>query len=81
MSGAARTEEMKNLVENFSQDFEVMRVLTFEPRLCTKYELQTLYTLDDFYDFIEIIEAQETLKEEAHKAQQAKAAKQQNKKG
>ena len=71
---------MKNLVENFSQDFEVMRVLTFEPRLCTKHELATLYTLDDFYDFIEIIDAQETLKEEAHKAQQAKAAKQQNKK-
>jgi hypothetical protein len=80
LSGAARTEEMKKLVENFSQDFEVMRVLTFEPRLCTKHELETLYTLDDFYDFIEIIEAQETLKEEAHKAQQAKMAKQQNKK-
>ena len=81
MSGAARTEEMKNLVENFSQDFEVMRVLTFEPRLCTLQELYDVYTLDQFYDFVEIIEAQETLKEEAHKAQQAKAAKQQNKKG
>lgn len=78
MSGAARTEEMKNLVENFSQDFEVMRVLTFEPRLCTKHELATLYTLDDFYDFIEIIDAQETLKDEANKAQQQKIA-QQNK--
>lgn len=78
MSGAARTEEMKNLVENFSQDFEVMRVLTFEPRLCTKHELQTIYTLDDFYDFIEIIDAQETLKEEATKAQQQKIS-QQNK--
>ena len=81
MSGAARTEEMKNLVENFSQDFEVMRVLTFEPRLCTLQELYDVYTLDQFYDFVEIIEAQETLKEEAHKAHQAKAAKQQNKKG
>lgn len=79
MSGAARTEEMKTLVENFSQDFEVMRVLTFEPRLCTKHELQTLYTLDDFYDFIEIIDAQETLKEEANKAQQVKAQQNKNK--
>lgn len=78
MSGAARTEEMKNLVENFSQDFEVMRVLTFEPRLCTLQELYDVYTFDQFYDFVEIIEAQETLKEEANKTQQQKLA-QQNK--
>lgn len=66
---------MKRLVDTFSQDFEVMRVLTFEPKLCTKYELEHLYTLDDFYDFVEIIDAQETMKEEAHKAQQQKLAK------
>jgi len=58
-----------------------MRVLTFEPRLCTKYELEHLYTLDDFRDFVEIIDAQETLKDEANKAQQAKQQKAQNKKG
>jgi len=69
------------LTEEFSQDFEVMRVLTFEPRLCTKYELEHLYTLDDFRDFVEIIDAQETLKDEANKAQQAKQQKAQNKKG
>ncbi len=69
------------MTEEFSQDFEVMRVLTFEPRLCTKYELEHLYTLDDFRDFVEIIDAQETLKDEANKAQQAKQQKAQNKKG
>lgn len=69
------------MTEDFSQDFEVMRVLTFEPRLCTKYELEHLYTLDDFHDFVEIIDAQETLKDEATKAQQAKQQKAQNKKG
>lgn len=57
-----------------------MRVLTFEPRLCTKYELEHLYTIDDFYDFVEIIDAQETLKEEAEKAHLAKQQKQ-NRKG
>lgn len=57
-----------------------MRVLTFEPRLCTKYELEHLYTIDDFYDFVEIIDAQETLKEETEKAYLAKQQKQ-NQKG
>ena len=57
-----------------------MRVLTFEPRLCTKYELEHLYTIEDFYDFVEIIDAQETLKEEAEKAHLAKQQKQ-NQKG
>lgn len=67
---------MRKLTDEFSQSFEVMRVLTFEPRLCTKYELEHLYTLDDFYDFVEIIDAQDTLKDEATKAQQAKQQKQ-----
>lgn len=77
----AATDEIRKLTEEYSQDFEVMRVLTFEPRLCTKYELEHLYTLDDFHDFVEIIDAQETLKDEANKAQQAKQQKAQNKKG
>lgn len=67
---------MRKLTDEFSQSFEVMRVLTFEPQLCTKYELEHLYTLDDFYDFVEIIDAQDTLKDEATKAQQAKQQKQ-----
>lgn len=66
---------MTKLVENFSQDFEVMRLLTYEPRLCTKYELEHLYTIDDFYDFVEIMDAQETLKEGAQNLQKQKAAK------
>ena len=57
-----------------------MRVLTFEPKLCTKYELEHVYTIDDFYDFVEIIDAQETIKEEAEKAYLAKQQKQ-NQKG
>ena len=74
------SDEMKRLSEQFSQSFEVMRVLTFEPKLCTKYELEHVYTIDDFYDFVEIIDAQETLKEEAEKAHLAKQQKQ-NQKG
>ena len=65
---------MQRLTNEFSQDFQVMRLLTYEPRLCTKYELEHLYSIDDFYDFIEIMDAQETIKEEAQKAQQSKQA-------
>ena len=65
---------MQRLTNEFSQDFQVMRLLTYEPRLCTNYELEHLYSIDDFYDFIEIMDAQETIKEEAQKAQQSKQA-------
>ena len=40
-----------------------MRVLMYEPKLCTLHELNEVYTLDEFYDFVEMIEVQETLKE------------------
>lgn len=69
---------MNKLIEEFSQNFEVMRVLTYEPKLCTKYELEHLYTIDDFQDFLEIIEAQETLAEEAERVQKLRAAKENN---
>lgn len=42
-----------------------MTVLLFEPRLCTKYELETVYSLDDLYDFLEIIEVKSALEDEA----------------
>lgn len=54
---------MKRIVEEFSGDFEVMKLLTYEPRLCTLHELKEVYTLDDFHDLLEMIEVQETLKE------------------
>lgn len=44
-----------------------MRVLLFEPRLCTKHELDTIYSLEDFYDFLEIIEAKQAIEEEMMK--------------
>ena len=65
---------MQRLTNEFSQDFQVMRLLTYEPRLCTIYELEHLYSIDAFYDFIEIMDAQETIIEEAQKAQQSKQA-------
>lgn len=51
-----------------------MRVLMYEPRLCTLHELQTVYSLEDFYFFLEMIDAQETLKEEQIKKSKAQAS-------
>lgn len=52
---------MKRVSEEYSGSLDVMRLLMYEPRLCTLHELYTVYDLDDFYDFIEMIDARETI--------------------
>jgi len=47
-----------------------MTLLTFQPQLCTLHELQTVYSLTDFYDLLEIVDVQIELKEEARKKQE-----------
>lgn len=54
-------------MDEFSQDFLVMKVLMFEPRLCTLDELQTIYSLSDFYNFVEMIDVSTALKKELEK--------------
>lgn len=78
-SGLPSTDELKRLTNEFSQDFDVLRLLMHEPKLCTMHELQTVYTLDDFYNFLEMIDAQETLRDEADKKRQADRNKSQGK--
>lgn len=56
---------MQKLNKEFTQDFRVMELLTFEPRLCTLHELKTVYSVKDFYDFLEIMEAHKALEQEA----------------
>lgn len=48
-------------------------MLLFEPRLCTKIELDTVYSLDDFYDFMEIIEVRSALDEESRRTAKEEA--------
>jgi hypothetical protein len=60
------------LEKSFSQDFEVMTVLTAEPRLCTLHELETIYSVEHLYDFLEIIEAKSAVEEDFHKREQVK---------
>ena len=64
---------MTQIEKEFSQDLELLTVLTFEPRLCTLHELQTVYSLDDLYDFLEIIEVHSALKEEGIRKAEAQA--------
>lgn len=59
----------REISEKFSQDPRVMTLLLFEPQLCTLHELQTKYSLTDFYDLLEIVDVQRELKEEARKNQ------------
>lgn len=41
-----------------------------DPKLATKHELDTIYTIDDLYDFLETLDAFEFLAEEADKAKE-----------
>ena len=56
-------------MDTFSQDSRVMSLLLFEPRLCTLHELQTLYSLKDFYDMLEIVDVQRASKDESRRLQ------------
>jgi len=45
------------LSDEFSQDSDVLRILTAELKLASLIELQTVYSVEDLYDMIEILEA------------------------
>lgn len=49
-----------------------MTLLLFQPSLCTLHELQTTYSVEDFYDMLEIVDVQRALQEEARKQQDNK---------
>lgn len=67
---------MQRLSKEFTQDFRVMELLTFEPQLCTLHELKTVYSTKDFYDFLEIVEAHKALAKDANdRAREAQKAK------
>ena len=54
-------------MDEFSQDFEILTILTSELKLATLNELQTVYTVSDAYDLLEIIDVQQTLMSEEQK--------------
>lgn len=54
-------------MDEFSQDFEILTILTSELKLATLNELQTIYTVSDAYDLLEIIDVQQTLMSEEQK--------------
>lgn len=58
---------MRRLSEEFSGDFNVLRLIMHEPKICTYHELATVYSIDEFYDLLEYVEAQQVLREEAQK--------------
>jgi len=57
-------------MDTFSQDSRVMSLLLFEPKLCTLHELQTIYSLTDFYDMLEIADVQRASKAESQRLQE-----------
>lgn len=54
---------MARLEKEFSQDFQVLTVITSELKLATLYELQTLYNTEDLYDMLELLDAHAAMSE------------------
>lgn len=70
---------MKAIEDSFSMDANVLKVLTYQPQLCTLYDLRTKYCYADFLDFIEIIDTMNAINN--HRASEAiKHNQQRNKK-
>ena len=52
---------MARLDKEFSQDFQVLTVITAELKLATLHELQTKYNTEDLYDMLELLDANSAL--------------------
>lgn len=48
----------------------------FKPQLCTMYELQTEYSVEDLYDFLEMIDVKNALDKEAYDKAQKETGRQ-----
>ena len=66
---------MRRVTEEFSGDFNVLRLLMHTPPLCTYYELEHVYTLEDMYNMLEMIDVQSVLKEQAQLSAERQAEK------
>lgn len=58
---------MKKMADEFSGDWQMYRLLTHSPQLCTLKELKTDYSLKEYYDFLEMIEVKESIRIEGEK--------------
>lgn len=71
--GNAPHPRMERIQREFSQPFEIMTIVTYDPPLATLYELQTVYSTADVYDFLEMIDVlreYEKIREETAPKQQ-----------
>ena len=69
---------MLRLSEQFTQDFDIMTIVTSELKLATMLELQTVYSTSDMYDLLEIMQAQSAMTQYHEKLEEARRAAQQN---
>lgn len=61
-------------MEQFSQDWSIFKVVTYDkPKLATKHELDTVYTVSDLYDFLEIIDTNDAIEKIAEQKAKNKA--------
>jgi hypothetical protein len=61
-------KEHERVAKEFSQEFEILTVITNELKLATLLELQSVYDTQDIYDLLEIIDVHSTILSEQHKS-------------
>ena len=67
---------MIELLGTFSQDFDIMNIVTSELKLASLLELQTVYSLQDMYDILELMEANSAIAKYHRKLEDQKRANQ-----
>jgi 4-diphosphocytidyl-2C-methyl-D-erythritol kinase len=60
----------KEIEDKFTVDVRILNLLSAEERYCTYHELQTVYSLPDFYDMIEMMEVNTALREDGRRRSQ-----------
>jgi len=51
-------------------DVRILNLLSAEEKLCSYYELQTVYSLPDFYDMLEMLDVNAALRDDSRRKSQ-----------
>ena len=60
----------KEIEEKFTVDVRILNLLSAEEKLCSYYELQTVYSVPDFYDMLEMLDVNTALREDSRRRSQ-----------
>jgi len=60
----------KEIEDKFTIDIRILNLLSAEEKYCTYHELQTVYSVPDFYDMLEMMDVNAALREDSRRRSQ-----------